>query len=92
MTTPPSLPPAMDPEAQRVAPTVWADDAQKLMRAALLIEAEAQTWADGWAVRGVWHDDKDSQWAHVRFQKLLTASQDLRSIASRRIKTPRPTP
>lgn len=88
MTPPPANPAALLPTPRTDAPKIWSDDAKQLMQAAKLLDAEAATWADGWAVQGVWTGNKDDEWARVRHHRLIVAAQNLRSIASRKIKSP----
>lgn len=65
---------------------LYTVECRNLLYAAKLIEAEAATWADGWAVRekdGSLRWDKPDEWAHVRWHHLCVAAKNLRSIAAR---------
>ena len=54
-------------------------------RIAILVEKEAVSWAEGFAVprdgKLVWA--KSEEWAHVRHHKLTLAVENLRKLASR---------
>jgi hypothetical protein len=50
-----------------------------LMRSAILMEREAETWADGWSVNGHW--DKEGQWAKARYDDLMKHAMHLKAIA-----------
>ena len=50
-----------------------------LMRSAILMEREAETWADGWSVNGAW--DKEGQWAKNRHDDLMKHAMHLKAIA-----------
>lgn len=59
-------------------------DKRQLLRIAALIDGEAQTWREGFAVwtqqRWKWTGEPDCEFAHVRCVKLENASTYLRSI------------
>ena len=56
---------------------------RQVLNAASLLDKEAESWADGWAVRkdGQLCWDKEGEWAHVRWFKLNTAAKNLRALA-----------
>lgn len=65
---------------------LYTVECRNLLYAAKLIEAEATTWAEGWAVRekdGSLKWDKPDEWAHVRWHHLCVAAKNLRAIAAR---------
>lgn len=55
----------------------------RLLGIAANLEAEAQTWADGFAVcrEGSWEFGKEYEWAHVHWFKLLRDAAILRELA-----------
>ena len=66
----------------------WKFDGQRLLDIATLIEGEAHTWADGFAVELdgelVWNEGAES--VHVRHFKLMQAAEFLRAFAARQAK------
>ncbi len=62
---------------------IYLDDARNILRAAKLLDAEGQTWMDGWAVNGVWPNNKEDEWAHIRWIHLTTAANNLKAMAAR---------
>lgn len=62
--------------------------ARRLLKIAAILDQEAETWADGWAVRQpdgtlAW-PDKNEQWAHVRWLRLTNGAAFLRQHANRK--------
>ena len=46
-----------------------------LMRSAILMEREAETWSDGWSVNGHW--DEEGQWAKAHYDDLMKHAMHL---------------
>lgn len=70
-----------------VSPDFLPSEVVRLPKIADLIEAEAVTWVDGFAVRNddgslTW-PDAEYDYAHVRFIRLMSAARHLRKIAAR---------
>lgn len=65
--------------------TLYETERNALESAAKLLDIEARTWADGFAVSsdGKFGWPAESQWAHVRYTKLVNAAASLRGIAAR---------
>lgn len=64
----------------------WQTDGRRLLDIANLLEAEAKSWADGFAVAredGVLEWTPQYEWAHVRHYKLVRAAEFLRAFAAR---------
>jgi hypothetical protein len=72
---------------------LYPSDLRRLEHIARMIDAEAETWAEGFAVRGPsdWRWTSEYEWAHVRYFKLKRAAEYLRGIASRK-RRPAPAP
>jgi hypothetical protein len=60
-------------------------DRARLLRIAAIVEGEAQTWREGFAVHrdGSWHWTPDYEWAHVRVCKLESAVAFLTELTNR---------
>ena len=58
------------------------------MAIAALVQTEADSWKDGYTylIDGQLEWGKDDEWAHVRWHKLVTASNDLKKMASAIVK------
>lgn len=57
-----------------------------VLRAAATMEKEAETWADGFASRyqdgSIQWNDKEYDWAHVRYLRLMAGARALRALAT----------
>ena len=67
--------------------TFWVTELEQCETTAKLLEEEARTWADGWAVRDekgnlTW--TKEHEWAKVRCFRLVRAAEWMRAIVKRR--------
>lgn len=65
---------------------LWATEVSQLKTAADRLEAEAQTWAEGFAVQnsdGSWKWESQYEWAHVRWHELRSSAQALRGMVAR---------
>lgn len=64
---------------------LYEAECRALESAAKNLDAEAATWADGFAVKlnGVLQWDSENEWAHVRYVKLVNSAASLRGIVAR---------
>lgn len=68
------------------AKAFYKADSALILAAASLMETEAETWAEGMAVRGKgneWLWEPENEWAHVRYHRLVRTAQRLRDMAAR---------
>lgn len=75
---------------------LYHSELPRLLAIADLLDFEAESWAEGFAVRGSsgawsWPDPRN-EWAHVRHVRLTTAAADLRKFASRKPRLASTTP
>lgn len=73
----------------------WQADGKRLISIAELMEREAESWCEGFAI---WKGDRwdwsttQEEWAYVRYFKLVNAAQFLRAFAARQAKRQKTSP